>query len=483
MSDKTIRVARGDEVDLRVIGREAPDAVTDKEDRGPKGSPEPVLDDDLLVFRRKPEIEFLDLGTRLRSVPPETVFDRLRVRPRGEISSPVSDDSWFNEYVEVSVAAGQDVNDHVLQATDVTEFDAELLGDRVGSSDTLDPLGTSEANVSGRKVPNCMPLPYRSEWLWTDAVLYDEDGETRHVLGKGGERQHVDGDVGDPPQDSDKWKKGPKLPADENWNPLNVSAKTAGEQGTLRAPFAGKHLRVDAATHYERLDTGDASRYRWTEEPSFVASEVAVPTLSGTKVRVFLRPKIVQVSVGMQTEFNNGFMTGGVVPSVVTRLPVYPSIGKLSWIAKFANDRRNYRITREFSRAMSASLERTPELIEGRDAGEAIAFVLFGATSVVARRHGIYVHADFLHPGATEGQLVGIVEIRGQAYYGWLKADDDTTDRRINLLAGEVVTNLNPQCSMPSDEWFLTPHFLYVGADDTTDTAPNPGNVYQEPIL
>jgi hypothetical protein len=432
--------------------------------------------DEQYIFRRG-AIQFFDLGTRLRSVPPGTTFDRLRVRTVGELSVPEQHDSWFNEYVEMALDIARDINDHDVSGGEAASHTVELLGS-LGGSDPMSPLETSAANVSGRKLPHCMPLPYHAEWLWVDAVLYNDGGERRYVVGADEKRPFVNSTFDGPLSSEGRWKKTAAALNEENWNPLN---DIIGD-GELRASFRGKKLRIDSAAFYESFDTGDTSRFKWTQGSSFGSPEVAVPALGGKLVRVFLVPRIEHIGVGCSTVMNNGAISSLSNPSCSTRLAVYPSIGELHWVGTLGNGRRNYWVTRGFARAMSASIERSPKFIESRIPQDLLVLAANGATSIVARRNGIFILRWF-NTYARTGQLVGIVEISGDPYFGWLKADDTNHGQKINSLSAPVDTQFNPQASMPHNDWKLTPMFLYTGADGSTAAAENVSADFQVPIL
>lgn len=477
MKNQRLKVRRGSTLNLRV----GPDAVRDraKADLDDTHRRRPAItdeDESSYVFRRG-AIQFFDLGTRLRSVPPSTTFDRLRVRTVGELSVPEQNDSWFNEYVEMALDIARDINDHDVSGGEAVSHTVEILGS-LGGSDPMNPLETSPANVTGRKLAHCMPLPYHSEWLWVDAVLYNDDSERRYVIGVDGERPFVDSTFDGPPSSDGRWKKLAAAPDEENWNPLN---DVSGD-GELRASFRGKKLKVDSAAFYESFDTGDSSLFKWTRGSSFGSPEVVVPTLGGKLVRVFLAPRIQHLAVGSSTVMNNGATSSLSNPSASTRFPVYPGIGELHWVGTLGNGRRNYWVTRGFARAMSASIERSPEFITSRIPQDVLVLAANGASSIVARRNGIFVFLSF-DTYALTGQLVGIVEISGDPYFCWLKADDTDHVQKTNSLSAPAVTNFNPQASMPHNDWKLTPHFLYTGGDDSTAAVDNTAHDYQDPVL
>jgi len=477
MSNRTLKTRRGDAVGVFVKGNQLEEAAfrarsADDRKRFIGG----FEDEDEYVFRGG-SIQFFDLGTRLRSVPPATTFDRLRVRTVGELSIPEQHDSWFNEYVEMALDIARDINDHEVSGGEAASHTVELLGS-LGGSDPMNPLDVSPANVSGRKLSHCMPLPYHAEWLWVDAVLYNGDAERRFVVGVDGERPFVDSTFDGPPSDGGRWKKLAAAPEEENWNPLN---DITGD-GELRAPFKGKKLKIDSAAFYESFDTGDTSLFKWTSGSSFGSPEVTVPSLGGQLVRVFLVPRIQHIGVGCSTVMNNGAISSLSNPSASTRLPIYMGIGELHWIGTVSNGRRNYWVTRGFARAMSASIERSPEFITSRIPQDILVLAANGASSIVARRNGIFIQLAF-NVHARMGQLVGIVEISGNPYFCWLKADDTDDDRKTNLIGAPADQFFSASASMPHPDWNFSPKFLYTGSDDSLDAVFNDTFAFQTPIL
>lgn len=495
MTDTTRSVRRGETVYAHVRA-DAEEAKAKPEEEKKNGPPDVGEDDDLLVFR-KGGITFHDLGTRLRSTP-DTSFDRLRQTDPDPATAPQN--GWWNEYVEIPLEAVAFLNDWRLFPDDILPMNDQLLGG--------DPFGFSEANGSGRKVPNCMPLPYsRSEWLHVDAVLYGNSGEARHVVGVKGQRPRNDETFDAAPADKGVWKS-ESISEDrregERWNPLNPNQ---GDNGVLQTQIAGKHLKVDSRLYYEGLDTGDSSKYVWTTEPSASAPEVAVPKMVGQRVRVFLRPRVQMVQFGYAV--NAGAGTTSVNSTLVTRLPVYPLIGRL-WrnidrliIGTPVTPGQRFVMTRGFIRAMSAELERSQAAIDSRQAGEDFAEALLGGP-ITSRFNGFGIvqtgalnehnfynpHEDpdpFFFPGAgpaaLEGMLVGAVEIKDTVYYAWLREDDQKNDQRMDIWqSGSVETGLS--VSLPDEEWELTPQYLQIASDDDTASGiTNTSHVYQEPVV
>jgi hypothetical protein len=475
MSNRTIKTKRGDAVGIFVKGSQREESQRVSREAERKRFVGGDFEEDLYV-RRGGVIRFFDLGTRLRSVPPATTFDRMRIRSVGEVSVPEQHDGWFNEYVEMALDLVHDINHHEVTTAEAVSHTVEIMGS-LGGGDPMDPLETSPANMSGRELAHCMPLPYHAEWLWADAVLYNDSVEKRYVIGVDGERPFVNSTFDGPLSSEGKWKKLEAAPEEENWNPLN---DITGD-GELRAPFSGKKIKIDSAAFYESFDSGDASLYKWTSGSSFGSPEVTVPSLSGKLIRVFLVPRISHFGVGMSTVLNTGDITSLVNPSATTRLSVYPGIGQLHWIGTTSNGRRNYWVTRGFVRSMSASIERSPEFIVSRIPQDTAVLAIFGASAIVARRNSIFVHFSF-DIYARLGQLVGIVEISGNPYFCWLKADDINHEQKTNTLGGGPVI-LTPRASMPHVNWNATPTDLYTGADDTTTTVPNDTHAFQDPIL
>jgi hypothetical protein len=298
MTDRSFKAKRGERVTVAVSGGEGAGLP-------PSGEPTPGVlhtdtEDDVYVRRQKPIITFYDLGTRLRSVPPIT-FTRARVRPYGATEKPVRNDDYFNEYVEIEYELPRSVNQYALYTpTEIARLVASLLGSRSpGSSDTLDPLGDSEANVTGRKLHNCQPLPYSAGRYHT--VVAVNDDEYRLNDGTEGDTQSIW-----PVEEVTEWKMREPVESDagEKWNPHNLAFSNVAHRTATLKP---KSARVTSLRNlyrfseaifsemwgmYERFDTTDNENFRITSEPSFAADEVPVSFNTRDSIRVYLVPRM-----------------------------------------------------------------------------------------------------------------------------------------------------------------------------------------------
>jgi hypothetical protein len=184
---KRFKVPRGGRVEIGIAG--------DAEETARPSLPDPAAapgvpfaeDEDTPLQRRaRPgALAFLDLGTRLRSVPPSTDFNDY-TRTRTVEPAPEPDDSAgnFNEYLEIEIDGEAEnlralvrppydehtADDYGLGTNhvnaDVTDslqlqYNEACLGSLAeGSTDPVSPLDKFKANGSGRAIPACAPVPY-----------------------------------------------------------------------------------------------------------------------------------------------------------------------------------------------------------------------------------------------------------------------------------------------------------------------------------
>ncbi|HLM58903.1 MAG TPA: hypothetical protein VK422_22560 [Pyrinomonadaceae bacterium] len=269
------------------------------------------------VFRGKPSIIFLDLGTRLRSVAAAS-WSGGRYRPASETTAPARDDTKFDEYVELEYERAAPAQLATPTLAEFQALDARLLGSRApGSSDTLDPLSTTEANVTGRKLYNCMPLPHAGRWLYATAGV----GDDLYKLQTAEQEGEAEG--------APEWKRreAAEADADEQWNGQNLAADVAHGSGVLKVKGSVQRLRIvvgDYSEHglpravgaYEEFDTGDGANFKVTSEPSYSADAVS-PSLAGAgEVRVYLKPRLLRYELA----------TGGGVFRWDGRVSVYPDL-------------------------------------------------------------------------------------------------------------------------------------------------------------
>lgn len=322
MSDKyEVKPGGTFSVTLKRKGREEKPARRPAPPSGLVGPDEP---ESRYVFRGTPQIIFLDLGTRLRSIPAAD-WTGDRYRAAADASSPVTRDDYFDEYVEMVYERAAPVQLAAPTLAEVQALDARLLGSRApGSTDTLDPLGTTPANVTKRKLFNCMPLPQGSFWLYTTVGVGDKLTKLSTDEGQGA--------VAD--EHPAEWtrRKPQATDARERWNSRNLSADVAAGTGILKVKGAIKRLRVvagDFSAHglpravgaYEEFDTDDSTNFKITTEPRSDAPAAALKLASSSPVRVYLKPRLVRrVLSALDTPFSTfGFMWDG-------RVPVYPDL-------------------------------------------------------------------------------------------------------------------------------------------------------------
>lgn len=260
----------------------------------------PVSDETPRYIRRQNlAITFYDLGTRLRSVA-DSSFDELRFRPSSATDAPERNDEWTDEYVEIDYTSPGQVSVDFdggtpygrlsLTTSQLGELQSLLLGK---PGDAFDPFGFTEANVTGRRLANCMPLPY-GNLLNLNAIT----GGRHYLCGLA----NVIPPEEIPQEDLDRWKLR-RAKADEEterWNPHNLEQwNLAGlpltREGQLKPKGAGgSGLKiVTASLHtYEPFDTDDAVNFHVTNEPSFDADAIAFKFTSAPH-RVYLRARLV----------------------------------------------------------------------------------------------------------------------------------------------------------------------------------------------
>lgn len=315
MSDDSIKLPSGGNVQITLRRKRRKPASKKARPVPPRGIV-PVDDEPPRYLRRgKVEIVYLDLATRLHSVP-STTFTGNRIRLASDTAAPVRDDTYFNEYVEIEYelprVAAQPATLYTTE--EIAQLTAALLGARApGSSDTLDPLATTEANVTGRKLFNCMPLPERAGLFHLWAGVNDEDYRLS------------DGTITDtggiwPVSVVEEWKRRKANAADaqERWNPLNLQFANVAHRTAMLKPRA----RVErlAQTYqpsagfgganvwgmYERFDTSDLTNYKITSEPSFAAAEASISFNTRSAIRIYLVPRMVlhTFTTGVGTPYN-----------------------------------------------------------------------------------------------------------------------------------------------------------------------------------
>lgn len=300
MSDDSTKLPPGGKVQitLRRKRKPSPKAARSDDARGIV----PVDDETPRYLRRgKIEIVYLDLATRLRSVPP-TTFTGNRIRLSSDTSAPTRNDDYYNEYVEQAYELPRVPGSHnitLYTQAEVASLTASLLGARLpGSADTLDPLGMTEANVTGRKLFNCQPLPYSAGYFHIWAGVNDKDFWL----------------AGDSPQDyagsfwdnlrAQEWTRRVSDGRDalEKWNPLNLQFSNPAHQAGLLKPKVASVTRLrqfyktaprlgEVWGAYERFDTSDTTNYKITSAPTYASPEIPFSVARG-EIRVYLVPRM-----------------------------------------------------------------------------------------------------------------------------------------------------------------------------------------------
>lgn len=296
MTNKTFKVRRGERVTLRV-GAASTKTTPEPED-APGGIALSDEEDDLYVRRGQIQMEFFDLGTRLRSTPPDTDFtDPTRYRPRNATDAALPDDEAGNvsEYLEVenelvpetTIIPQWDAGlspawSSTLRAAQIADYDAGLFG-RAG--DLLDPFGFTRVNGSERQVPNCMPLPYDIEQGLLNVYL----GRKRYRVGFGQPDVY--------PVDVETERAWRKLKYDhtadvgERWSLVTLATGHVGaEVGELKTKTGGG-LAVIAQAHYDSFDTSDKVGFKVTAEPHYEAEEIEFKVTPHLH-RIYLRPRL-----------------------------------------------------------------------------------------------------------------------------------------------------------------------------------------------
>ena len=353
---KRFTAARGSRVEVGISGDAEETARPARREEGGARAGALYEDpgDEPLQRRLRPgPLVFLDLGTRLRSVPPSTDFaDFGRARSAEPKPDPDDDAGNFNEYLETEVD-GEAENLHALARAGVPPstvdpyglganhlqadipgavqhaFDAALLGRlKEGSADAVSPLDTFRANGSGRKLPACAPVPFvatvetpadyhEAGGYPTEAFDFElYDGEETLTFPNTTVRERVEdlrAAADDSPSSSDvdtaavfaamvilqnpRWKE--REPEDsepsERWNPANAEQgeATRGAEHDTKGQAGRFGLRIRSRLIYEPFDTGDAANFKVTKEPRFDAAEVEFKLSGSRPARVFLRPQLL----------------------------------------------------------------------------------------------------------------------------------------------------------------------------------------------
>ncbi len=223
------------------------------------------VDDEPPRYLRRPgrTVTFHDLGTRLRSVAPNTLFTDLRYRAANDRDVPDPQDDYINEYVEqemdMSGIARRILLSYDTTAVDVVRHETYeisfsdvlesqfrrqeriMLGSRVqDATDPVDPFGYSPANGSGRNLPHAMELYHRTLFPnWIGVAAPNEVVRAPSPVGPDGQSLWLQNILLNPPEfefrpntliqaGTDEWKAraAGEDDDDERWNPLNLNAST-----------------------------------------------------------------------------------------------------------------------------------------------------------------------------------------------------------------------------------------------------------------
>ena len=258
------------------------------------------------VFRASGGVTLYDLGLRLRSRPGPLVtgYELERAyRPNGETGTVARRDDYWNEYVPVETEALSQmvaVHDRDTPVVRADVSDMALMEQRMlGLDGGLDPFGESEANVTGRKVPNSAPLPYRYPSGLARLSLDDDSYDVGHNAAT-----EVDSEP--------HWRrrKPAERDATERWNPYNAESGVAYEEGRLSVrgggelsrvafrpvPFVGLSGARDLPV-YHYFDTGRPDFYKVTSEPDYESPAVEFRAVKSKPLRVYLAPVIYSYTV------------------------------------------------------------------------------------------------------------------------------------------------------------------------------------------
>lgn len=356
MPDRKFTAKPGERVRVAVEGQKGA-TPSDRPRDEPNGALHAEEDEDLYIRRKKPLVEFLDLGTRLLSSPPGSDFtDFGRARPLDAADTPEPDDEAgnVNEYVEIAID-GEAVNLRALERpgvpsgvadpyslgtrhvqadmtpADAEAFDRALLGALAPeSADPLNPLEFFAANGSGRRLPACAPFPYKAtvedaaDYTESagypneafDVILYNEEKtlklpnttfresvEDLRLWGEDATEPGADVDTAAVWASMEKldniegWKKRKERAADagERWRPDNLTQGEAQESAyqDMKGKGGRFHLKLDARVYFEPFDTGDAANFKVTREPSPNAEEVEFMFSGASPSRLFLKPQVL----------------------------------------------------------------------------------------------------------------------------------------------------------------------------------------------
>jgi hypothetical protein len=334
MTDKKFTVRPGQTVRVELSKKDA-QGTEGKREREHKAVLFPDEDSDLYVRRGPVAMALYDLGTRLRSVPPDTVFNGLRRREylSQETASPDNAHNYFNEYVEVAYevqgifhpVTPEQEEAGELSTLEVTSeewerLDKMLLGSRAPlvegePHDPFDPFGFSFANGSGRALTNVAPVPYSLMYF---GAIYIGDSD----FGVSSDPHIVDPDH---PVAGWDFRQPKEADAEERWNPHNL-----GDGSYLPDNFAQRALEfknkkakgaLGVQIHgYEYFSTGDPDTYKITTEPSFEAEEKKF-SIKGRDNRIYLRPTLTGLLFGSTS----------VLSTWAARQPtIYPTINGLA---------------------------------------------------------------------------------------------------------------------------------------------------------
>lgn len=168
-------------------------------------------------------------------------------------------------------------------------FDAQALQGQ--------PFGTTVLPGSGRKVSNCMALPYETGPI--DLDIYFKGVE---LVGRlqiiGHDRTPVEnlGGEGIIIASHDGWKQRAGAPADasESWTAQMIEEGEAFDTGYVdfkNQDFPPGHLRVRSRLAFEEFDTSDTTNFKITSEPDFLAPAVGFNFKPTVRYELWVKPK------------------------------------------------------------------------------------------------------------------------------------------------------------------------------------------------
>lgn len=269
-----------------------------------------MFDDEALTPPRKFGLIFLDLTTRLRSVPEAGLWQGRNFRRylAQDVPTANNPEHYFNEYapIEFELAGHQYLDFDFAPPFSFVPDDpvngwerlnrillgslAPPSGDPHEVRDPLDPTGVTAANGSGRLLTNCLPISYH---------VVEFGGGVNPLAARIFVGTH-DYSIFDStfPKDANEevvvyFKRDPKpTDNDERWGYLE--GYNEFDKGTLHLEDKrnkGGQIKFISG-EYESFDTGDGVKFKVTREPLYTADPVDFK-ITGPDNRIHLRPIII----------------------------------------------------------------------------------------------------------------------------------------------------------------------------------------------